>query len=154
MPKCDHKKVCASCGKSHRAFSDICHSCKRKIKYQKGFKTCALCGAEFNTKDRGKGQSPYCSYECSSLVSEARCTITAIVAKAIRSGFIDKAKNHKCVDCGNAAMDYEHRSYMKPLDVVPVCRPCNLKRGPAVDIAEFVSDYLIGKAKKAKRKAA
>lgn len=35
----------------------------------------------------------------------------------------------KCVDCGKPAKQYDHRDYSKPLDVDPVCRGCNVKRG-------------------------
>ena len=36
-----------------------------------------------------------------------------------------------CVDCAEPATRYDHRDYDKPLDVEPVCRSCNQKRGPA-----------------------
>ena len=54
-----------------------------------------------------------------------------IVALAIRLGFLRPINECSCVDCGNPATDYDHRDYSKPLEVVPVCRPCNFKRGPA-----------------------
>lgn len=37
-----------------------------------------------------------------------------------------------CVDCGAPARDYDHRDYNRPLDVEPVCRRCNMRRGPAI----------------------
>ena len=43
-----------------------------------------------------------------------------------------KASCYKCVDCGANATDYDHRDYNKPLDVEPVCRSCNIRRGNAV----------------------
>lgn len=49
----------------------------------------------------------------------------------IRGGYIWPAKLYDCVDCGKRAHDYDHRDYSKPLEVEPVCRSCNLKRGPA-----------------------
>lgn len=39
-----------------------------------------------------------------------------------------------CVDCGAPATDYDHRDYNRPLDVDPVCRRCNVRRGPALDV--------------------
>lgn len=36
-----------------------------------------------------------------------------------------------CIDCAEPAADYDHRDYDKPLEVEPVCRRCNQKRGPA-----------------------
>ena len=55
----------------------------------------------------------------------------ALVAKAVKKGDLQPAKNYQCVDCGANAFCYDHRDYSKPLDVVPVCRKCNFKRGPA-----------------------
>ena len=37
----------------------------------------------------------------------------------------------KCVDCERPATVYDHRDYSKPLAVEPVCRSCNVMRGPA-----------------------
>ena len=42
----------------------------------------------------------------------------------------------KCVDCGKPAEMYDHRDYYKPLEVNPVCRTCNTKRGPAYPYCE------------------
>lgn len=36
---------------------------------------------------------------------------------------------YACVDCGAVATQYEHRDYARPLDVEPICKGCNLKRG-------------------------
>lgn len=36
-----------------------------------------------------------------------------------------------CADCGAQAEQYEHRDYNKPLDVEPICKSCNTKRGSA-----------------------
>jgi hypothetical protein len=54
------------------------------------------------------------------------------VALAIRTGQLLHPTNFKCVDCGDAAVEYDHRDYNKPLHVDPVCRSCNLQRGPAI----------------------
>lgn len=50
---------------------------------------------------------------------------------AVRAGRIKPARGLFCVDCGKQAAVYDHRDYSKPLDVEPVCRSCNAKRGPA-----------------------
>lgn len=39
-----------------------------------------------------------------------------------------------CVDCGLSATCYDHRDYNKPLDVVPVCQGCNVRRGPGLPL--------------------
>ncbi len=53
------------------------------------------------------------------------------VNRAIRSGKLLHPTELDCVDCGQPADRYDHRSYSRPLDVSPVCGPCNYKRGPA-----------------------
>jgi len=52
------------------------------------------------------------------------------VAKAIKRGELKRPAEQSCVDCGKAAEQYDHRDYSKPLDVEPVCRTCNARRGP------------------------
>jgi len=63
----------------------------------------------------------------------ARVTAIGIVNQARRNGVLTDLKKASiaCVDCGAKATQYDHRDYRRPLDVVPVCHRCNLKRGPA-----------------------
>lgn len=57
---------------------------------------------------------------------------------AVRAGRLPRLDGSvPCVDCRQPATEYDHREYAKPLDVEPVCRPCNLRRGPASDIAHL-----------------
>ena len=37
----------------------------------------------------------------------------------------------KCMDCDKRATCWDHRDYLKPDDIDPVCHSCNWKRGPA-----------------------
>lgn len=53
-----------------------------------------------------------------------------IAYRATVSGLIPRAKTQTCVDCGKPACDNDHRDYDEPLKVEPVCRSCNLLRGP------------------------
>ena len=53
------------------------------------------------------------------------------VATARRKGDLKPPSDFDCVDCGCKASVYDHRDYSKPLDVEPVCRRCNILRGPA-----------------------
>ena len=60
----------------------------------------------------------------------------AKVGKAIKAGLLVNLRNVrvKCVDCRwRRASMYDHREYRRPLDVQPVCRRCNIKRGHAID---------------------
>ncbi len=59
---------------------------------------------------------------------------SARVQSEIRNGNLPNPKTLTCDDCGGPAIEYEHRDYNKPLMVVPICRSCNLRRGPAVPL--------------------
>lgn len=55
----------------------------------------------------------------------------SVMGSAKRRGVLPDPKKLICADCGMSAQAYDHRDYSKPLDVVPVCYGCNLKRGGA-----------------------
>lgn len=61
------------------------------------------------------------------------------VAKAVKDGILAPVKTLKCVDCGSPAQCYDHRDYAKPLDVEPVCRKCNFRRGSALPLSKSPS---------------
>lgn len=61
------------------------------------------------------------------------------VKKAIKNGIICPVKQLKCLDCGKQAEIYDHKDYNKPLDVEPVCRSCNRKRGSAIPLNKDLS---------------
>lgn len=56
------------------------------------------------------------------------------VTTAIYHGDLPKLDGSvPCVDCSAPAAEYDHRDYLKPLDVQPVCRACNQVRGPGAN---------------------
>ncbi len=69
-------------------------------------------------------------------MSQAR-SVKMVKAQARANGIVGRAIGkslappHRClcVDCGKEASGYDHRDYLKPLDIVPVCQSCNMKRG-------------------------
>lgn len=94
-----------------------------------GIKSCVRCRCALDYYSRNLR---FCNECRCKRVREAQAAIAEVHA-AIRKGHLPAAKDHRCVDCGKPARDYEHRDYTKPLDVVPVCRSCNVKRGAAYD---------------------
>ena len=47
-----------------------------------------------------------------------------------------------CEDCGTRpATCRDHRHYSAPLKVSNVCGPCNIKRGPALDLVELIKAH-------------
>ena len=55
------------------------------------------------------------------------------VKSAVRRGLLPDLMSgeYACVDCAGVAHEYDHRDYSRPLDVEPVCRSCNKRRGTA-----------------------
>jgi hypothetical protein len=58
----------------------------------------------------------------------------SIVSQAVKDGKLPDLKKvkTKCSDCEKRAVHHDHRDYARPLEVSPVCRGCNRKRGSAV----------------------
>lgn len=101
-------------------------------------KVCALCASEI---PEGRTWGKYCSRSCADAVTAAREPATRAISSEIRAGRIPSPKTCACVDCGAPAKDYDHRRYLDPLSVEPTCRSCNLKRGPAEDVANAVLNH-------------
>lgn len=57
-----------------------------------------------------------------------------VVAGMVRSNRLPHPKTLNCTDCSAQACEYEHRDYNHPTKVEPICRRCNLKRGPAIPV--------------------
>lgn len=87
--------------------------------------TCKACGK----KALAMSAVGFVCDACRPFTDEA---IATIIGRAVALGELRRADEFACVDCGAPAHDYDHRDYNKPLDVVPVCRRCNLLRGPAI----------------------
>lgn len=129
-------RPCKQCGTVNHSFSEICWRCVRKnAEDAKPPRICPYCQTEKSREI--PGASKYHS-KCAFAVSDISKKATAKVKKAIKDGEIHAISTETlCVDCGKPARDYDHRYYSKPLDVVPVCRACNQKRGPALDVHSF-----------------
>lgn len=61
------------------------------------------------------------------------------IALAIREGRLVHPTSLTCTDCDSPAVEYEHRDYNQPLCVDPICRRCNLRRGPAIPLRGSLS---------------
>lgn len=93
---------------------ELCHQCKERISF---------------------GHSLFCEI-CAVVWFRARSRAVSKTTVRVRHGEILAAKFYSCIDCGNPAAHYDHRDYSKPKEVVPVCRLCNIKRGPAVALPD------------------
>jgi len=60
---------------------------------------------------------------------------------AVESGKLANPSTACCADCGVQAECYDHRDYLKPLSVEPVCKKCNSSRGMATDTFINHRDY-------------
>lgn len=134
------KRACSECGRDHQGKTCFCHRCIRAKRVASINRNCMICDTPIT--DTSRAHLWYCTNDCGMIVRKARETVSAAVFKKIKLKEIPKASSLKCVDCGKDAFDYDHRLYKKPEDVVPVCRGCNIKRGPATDVKSMVADYL------------
>lgn len=75
-------------------------------------------------------------------ILNGRESAVSAVAQAIRTGELSHPSNHLCADCGTQATEYDHRDYNRPLEVDPVCRRCNLNRGPAIPVPNFFTESI------------
>ena len=94
---------------------------------------CLYCGVVDVSKRRGKAL--FC-LSCARKAAGRNGAKEAhrAVRKEITAKRLKPASELVCVDCGDQALDYDHRDYNKPLDVQPVCRRCNKLRGPAIPL--------------------
>ena len=121
------KKQCIDCGVLHRRMVDRCIPCERMHnEANREIKDCPMCGTGFKNR-----ASHYCSSGCGTSAHSISLIAHRLVKKAVDSCAIPKASDFPCADCGEKAVEYDHRDYTKPLAVDPVCRSCNTKRGPA-----------------------
>lgn len=132
------RRPCQTCGKLNMRHVPDCWHCERSAADSSKARNCAICDGAI---PRGRSHSQYCGLQCATAVSEARVGVGNRIAQLVKSGSFLPAKTLLCADCGGPAKEYEHREYLKPLDVVPVCRSCNLRRGPAVDVRPFVAKH-------------
>lgn len=98
---------------------------------------CKSCGRDYQCANgsrwysvRRKGKIGRCM-PCESAARLVKLVTQNTVAKAIQTGMLRSAVGQQCVDCGVAAEVLDHRDYEKPLDVDPVCKSCNSRRGAA-----------------------
>lgn len=103
---------------------------------------CFICGTQEMSRGGGKyfrcveckekGLQRSNRYRDSDLIG--RDQAMGFIQVAIRSGRLPHPSTLECADCRAPATEYEHRDYSKPLAVEPICRSCNLKRGPAIPV--------------------
>jgi hypothetical protein len=88
---------------------------------------CRACG---NLHEDRRSNSRFC-HKCSIRHYNDMYAANSAIKPHIKKGLIKCASDCLCIDCGKPAKDNDHRDYLQPLVVEPVCRSCNVKRGPA-----------------------
>lgn len=107
------------------------------VRWNVHFAKCFRCGYEWIPKKQtiktcAKCRSPYWDVPRNKLeYMKMREFAIGLVQTDKYRGYRNKPDLEKCVDCGEQAKHWEHRSYARPLLVEPVCQKCNIKRGPA-----------------------
>jgi ribosomal protein L40E len=127
------KRLCIKCAapiqRKHRRMCDLCWTStyeKPKASY-----ACGQCGERLPIAAAWNRTS--CN-GCVSASEKLRRSAHAAVKRAIRCGALLPPEANQCADCGDPATVYDHRDYEKPMAVVPVCRACNVHRGPGLPL--------------------
>ncbi len=126
-----------------------CRRCKEAIRYT-STGGCVACIREC-TYRRMKACNWNRDWEAATGAHRAR----RIVESAIKQGLLPSLSDGKtkCVDCEQPALAHDHRNYNRPLDVEPVCRSCNVKRGAATPMTlRNRDDRKFGRKKLKKKK--
>lgn len=91
---------------------------------------CPICGGDRRVRNRNLLR--YCT-KCHLIAYRAQVVANRAVNNAVREGALPSLSKSEigCVDCGKRAYGYDHRDYSRHLDVEPVCRSCNARRGGA-----------------------
>jgi len=103
-------------------------------------KACVVCGKPAYSK-----KAKFC-LDC--LAGCKPASVEYAVSRSIRLGELKPIDECICVDCGRPAQHYDHRDYNKPLEVDPVCRVCNAKRGHAIRFGRNAKGEWLNAAKK------
>lgn len=132
--KCHEKPV-----RSHDLKFRYCESCKPIFDVRRNT-ACEQCGGDISKRHRAarfcfpciavRARNAARNYIPNNDNQKAR----AITNCAVRVGFLPDPRDFLCVDCNRPAECYDHRDYNKPLEVEPVCRPCNSSRGAGIPL--------------------
>jgi len=93
-------------------------------------KICCVCNGDIV----GREHSAKLCWPCADPKKRGVTDAINKVKKAVKKGLLVSAKKLQCLDCGLPAFCYDHRDYNKPLEVEPVCRSCNYRRGSAIPL--------------------
>jgi len=118
----EKRRLCGSTDPTHQAWG--CAECKALIKQRNH--AAAMKGAAKRRQNYPERARPI------NADIFWRSKAHSMVACAIRVGLLPKLDGSiVCTDCVEPAHEYDHRDYGRPLDVEPVCRSCNKRRGSA-----------------------
>lgn len=106
-------------------------------------KPCKDCGAENRVLNGGRCRLCSGANQVYRKFGTGGPEARRLINKMIRKGLLQPAIEFACVDCGKPAQVWEHRDYNKPLDVVPVCKPCNAMRGEAIPKTTTFQEFMV-----------
>jgi hypothetical protein len=111
------------------------HICLSDLIEKEGIRqSCRLCRIQYYKKYREDGRYDVVRKErWDKLKHSPMAKAKAKINSRIQYSGMKRAAEFLCVDCGDKASVYDHRDYNKPYEVDPVCRKCNLKRGPGLN---------------------
>lgn len=118
-----------------RHMNYVCFDVTRRGPTNAWVAKCRDCGGEAILRF-ARGICPKCMRGYAKRLKQIAGPAHRKVFEAVKKGILPKLDGAiPCADCGRPAQVYDHRDYSRPLDVVPVCKRCNIRRGPAEQTA-------------------
>jgi hypothetical protein len=98
-------------------------------------RNCEECGSDISRQHGGARFCLVCAHDRSAAYKyNPQQGAHIIVQAAVRHGILPKLDGSiDCTDCDKPAAQYDHRDYMKPMEVDPVCCSCNQLRGMGIN---------------------
>jgi hypothetical protein len=128
-------RICKECDNPVEKWRQLCAACraKRRPPPANSPATCSQCGRGYSRHCNSKTSlCCNCTHDAQYEAYKPIRRASAKIQQAIKSGKLLRPIFYHCADCGRQASEYDHRDYSKPLEVEPVCHPCNLRRGPGL----------------------
>ena len=127
-------KPCTVCGSTKRRKpkgnrkTGACHACttkKEKEYYELNKDKFAIRNSKW-FKENPESVKEYTKKEFKKNPEKVRARKR--VYYAIKKNSLEPVHKRLCKDCGSQAQHYHHEDYSKPLDVIPLCNLCHVKR--------------------------
>ena len=125
-----------------------CRVCSSTTRYQNGAHVCVACAQARAREPKNRAatkewlrnteagrESVRRGNRARYLRDKEKCQAREKVRYRWKKGYIPKPTDCICAHCNAQAQEYHHEDYSKPLDVIPLCKPCHIKRHATQEVS-------------------